>query len=159
MWFVLKIEQTLFYESIKHIFSQVKRKSIMIKAALKLIYNDIATLYDRLCVGDVNKHMWEQQRMMSLGMVLQSSIYHALWTLLAYIWYNMFLRKAAAGVIKPEILLPTEGAAALFACLPANLGLDAAWNHVLGYQQLLKDVGSQGYDQFILYSLQSLRSC
>ncbi len=39
-----------------HIFSQVKRKSIIIKAALKLIYNDIATLYDRLCAGDVNKH-------------------------------------------------------------------------------------------------------
>ncbi len=51
----------------------------------------------------------------------------------------MFLRKAAAGVIKPEILPPTEGAAALFAYLPANLGLDAVWNHGLGSQQLWKD--------------------
>ena len=39
-------------------------------------------------------------------------IYHASGTSLATIQYNMFLRKAAAGVIKPEILPPTEGSAA-----------------------------------------------
>ena len=39
-------------------------------------------------------------------------IYHGRDTTLGEIRYNMFSRNAAAGVIKPETLPPTEGAAA-----------------------------------------------
>ena len=46
------------------------------------------------------------------GIAIFQYIYHAPGTSLATIRYNMFLRKAAARVIKPEILPSTEGAAA-----------------------------------------------
>ncbi len=78
-----------------------------------------ATLYSKLCVGDVNKHMdifldvrATKDDVIRNGIAIFQYIYRALGTPLAEILYNMFLRKAAAGIIKPEILPPTEGAAA-----------------------------------------------
>ena len=46
------------------------------------------------------------------GTAIFQHIYHGPYTTLGEIRYNMFSRKAAAGVIKPETLPPTEGAAA-----------------------------------------------
>ena len=46
------------------------------------------------------------------GIAIFQHIYHAPGTTLGAIRYNMFSRKAAAGMIKPETLPPTEGAAA-----------------------------------------------
>ena len=46
------------------------------------------------------------------GTAIFKCIYHGRDTTLGEIRYNMFSRKAAAGVIKPETLPPTEGAAA-----------------------------------------------
>lgn len=46
------------------------------------------------------------------GVAIFQYIYHAPGTNLGAIRYNMFSKKAAAGVIKPETLPPTESAAA-----------------------------------------------
>ncbi|KAI3378567.1 hypothetical protein SNEBB_000965 [Seison nebaliae] len=46
------------------------------------------------------------------GVAVFQHIYHAPDTALSAIRYHMFSRKAAAGLIKPETLPPTEGAAA-----------------------------------------------
>ena len=46
------------------------------------------------------------------GISIFQHIYHAPGTALAIFRYSMFSRKAAAGLIKPETLPPTEGAAA-----------------------------------------------
>ena len=46
------------------------------------------------------------------GISIFQHIYHAPGTALAAIRYSMFSRKAVAGLIKPETLPPTEGAAA-----------------------------------------------
>ena len=65
-------------------------------------------------------------------------IYHAPNITLGAIRYSMFSRKAAAGLIKPETLPPTEGAAAQHS-LCAYPGLDAAAEHVFGPQWLWMD--------------------
>ena len=77
------------------------------------------TLFDRLCAADIDKHMdvflyvqATKDSVIRNGIAIFQYIYHAPGTSLATIRYNMFLRKAAAGVIKPEILPPTESAAA-----------------------------------------------
>ncbi len=46
------------------------------------------------------------------GTAIFQYIYHGPDTTLGEIRYNMFSRKAAAGMIKPETLPPTQGAAA-----------------------------------------------
>ena len=46
------------------------------------------------------------------GIAIFQHIYHAPGTTLGAIRYSMFSRKAVAGLIKPENLPPTEGAAA-----------------------------------------------
>ena len=46
------------------------------------------------------------------GIAIFQYIYHGPGTTLGEIRYNMFSRKAAAGVIKPETLPPTKGAVA-----------------------------------------------
>ena len=50
--------------------------------------------------------------MVRAGVAIFQYIYRAPGTNLGAIRYNMFSRKAAAGVIKPETLPPTEGEAA-----------------------------------------------
>ena len=50
--------------------------------------------------------------MVRAGVAIFQYIYRAPDTNLGAILYNMFSRKAAVGVIKPETLPPTEGAAA-----------------------------------------------
>ena len=46
------------------------------------------------------------------GTAIFHYIYHGPGTTLAEVRYNIFSHKAAAGLIKPETLPPTEGAAA-----------------------------------------------
>ena len=68
------------------------------------------------------------------GIAIFKYIYNARGTTLGEIRYNMFSHKAAAGLIKPEPLPPTEGAAtqhSLRAYSP-NPGLDAPAEHVCG---------------------------
>ena len=70
---------------------------------------------DRLCAGDIDKHMdviLDVQATKDAVIRNGIAIFQYTGTSLATIRYNMFLSKAAAGVIKPEILPPTEGAAA-----------------------------------------------
>lgn len=49
--------------------------------------------------------------MIRSGIAIFQYIYHAPGTTLGAIRYSMFSRKAAAGIIKPETLPPTDGAA------------------------------------------------
>ena len=79
------------------------------------------TLFDKLCAADIDKHIdvfldvqASKDAVIRNGTAIFQYIYHAPGTSLATIRYNMFLRKAAAGVIKPEILPPTEGTAAQY---------------------------------------------
>uniref|UniRef100_UPI00358F2B9D uncharacterized protein n=1 Tax=Myxine glutinosa TaxID=7769 RepID=UPI00358F2B9D len=53
-----------------------------------------------------------KETVIQAGTAIFKYIYHGRDTTLGEIRYNMFSRKAAAGVIKPETLPPTEGAAA-----------------------------------------------
>ena len=77
------------------------------------------TLFDRLCAGKVDEHMevfleieTNKDTVISAGVEIFKYIYLASDTTLSATRYNMFSRKAAAGIIKPEALPPTEGAAA-----------------------------------------------
>ncbi|KAJ8409990.1 hypothetical protein AAFF_G00210310 [Aldrovandia affinis] len=76
------------------------------------------TLIDRFCAGDIDEHMdifldihATKDVVIRAGIAIFQNIYHAPGTTLGAIRYNMFSRKAAAGLIKPETLPPTEGAA------------------------------------------------
>ncbi|KAJ8389533.1 hypothetical protein AAFF_G00119230 [Aldrovandia affinis] len=76
------------------------------------------TLFDRFCAGDIDEHMdifldihATKDVVIRAGIAIFQHIYHAPGTTLGAIRYNMFSRKAAAGLIKPETLPPTEGAA------------------------------------------------
>lgn len=53
-----------------------------------------------------------KEAVIQAGTAIFQYIYHGPATTLSEIRYNMFSRKAAAGLIKPETLPPTEGAAA-----------------------------------------------
>ena len=64
------------------------------------------TQFDRFCAGNT----WTMYHAVIRSGILY--IYHAPGTTLGAIRYTMFSRKAAAGLIKPETLPPTEGAAA-----------------------------------------------
>ncbi|KAK1904773.1 putative protein YsfB [Dissostichus eleginoides] len=77
------------------------------------------TLFDRFCAGDIDEHMdifldtqATKDAVIQAGTTIFQYIYHAPGTALGEIRHNMFSRKAAAGLIKPETLPPTEGAAA-----------------------------------------------
>lgn len=77
------------------------------------------TLFDRFCAGDIDEHMdifldvqSTKDAVIRGGIAIFQYIYHAPGTTLGAIRYSMFSRKAAAGLIKPETLPPTEGAAA-----------------------------------------------
>jgi len=77
------------------------------------------TLFDRFCAGDIDEHMdifldvrATKDVVIVAGIAIFQNIYHEPGTTLGAIRYNMFSRKAAAGLIKPETLPPTEGAAA-----------------------------------------------
>ena len=90
------------------------------------------TLFDRFCAGDIDEHMdifldvqATKDVVIRGGIAIFQYIYHALGITLGAIRYSMFLRKAAAGLIKPETLPPTEGAAAhhslhAYLCLSPN---------------------------------------
>ncbi|KAJ8418649.1 hypothetical protein AAFF_G00001480 [Aldrovandia affinis] len=69
------------------------------------------TLFDRFCAGDIDEHMdifldvhATKNAVIRAGIAIFQHIYR----------YNMFSRKAAARLIKPETLPPTEGAAAQY---------------------------------------------
>ncbi|KAF3835714.1 hypothetical protein F7725_028272 [Dissostichus mawsoni] len=71
------------------------------------------------CAGDIDEHMdifldtqATKDAVIQAGTTIFQYIYHAPGTALGEIRHNMFSRKAAAGLIKPETLPPTEGAAA-----------------------------------------------
>ena len=67
------------------------------------------------------------------GTAIFQYFYHEPNLILGEIRYKMFSRKAVAGVIKPETLPPTEGAAVYIAfssCLPADPGLHYFTEHV-----------------------------
>lgn len=75
--------------------------------------------FKRLCAGDIDEHInifldiqASKDALIKSGIEIFQYIYHALGTPLSSIRYNLFSRKAAAGLIKPETLPPTEGAAA-----------------------------------------------
>jgi len=77
------------------------------------------TLFNRFCTGDIDEHMdvfldvrATKDAVIQAGVAVFQHIYHAPDTALSAIRYHMFSRKAAAGLIKPETLPPTEGAAA-----------------------------------------------
>ena len=77
------------------------------------------TLFDRLCGGDIDEHMdifldiqATKDMVIKAGIAIFKHIYHGPRTTLGANRYNMFSRKATVGVIKPETLPPTEGAAA-----------------------------------------------
>ena len=96
------------------------------------------TLFDRLCAGDIDEYMdtfldvqATKDEVIESGAAIFQHIYHASGTALGMIRYNMFSRKAAAGLIKPETLPPTEGAAAQH-CLRAYLQTrDWMWTPVI----------------------------
>lgn len=78
-----------------------------------------STLFDRFCSGDIDEHMnifldvqARKEDVIKAGISIFQYIYHAPGTTLSATRYNIFSRKAAAGLIKPETLPPTEGAAA-----------------------------------------------
>ena len=79
------------------------------------------TLFEKLCAGDIDEHMdifldmqATKNTVIEGGIAIFEYIYNALHvgTTLGEIRYNMFSCKAAAGLIKPETLPPTEGTAA-----------------------------------------------
>uniref|UniRef100_UPI00358FA83E uncharacterized protein n=1 Tax=Myxine glutinosa TaxID=7769 RepID=UPI00358FA83E len=77
------------------------------------------TLFARFCEGDAAEYIdifldteATKETVIQAGTAIFKYIYHGRDTTLGEIRYNMFSRKAAAGVIKPETLPPTEGAAA-----------------------------------------------
>ena len=79
--------------------------------------NGKTTLFGRFCTEDIDEHMdiflYEQaikDNIIEAGIAIFKYIYHASCTTLGATRYNMFSRKA--GVIKPETLPSTEGAAA-----------------------------------------------
>ena len=64
------------------------------------------------------------------GIAIFEYIYNAPGTTLGEIRYNMFARKAAAGLIKPETTSNRRGSCTAFSsCLSPNPGLDAAAKH------------------------------
>ena len=73
-------------------------------------------LFFRFCAGDVDEYIniffdteATKETVIQAGTAIFKYIYHGRDTTLSEIRYNMFSRKAAAGVIKPETLPPTEG--------------------------------------------------
>ncbi|KAG0728138.1 hypothetical protein GWK47_033118 [Chionoecetes opilio] len=86
------------------------------------------TLFDRFCAGDIDEHMdifldvrATKDEVIGGGITIFQHIYNAPGTTLGAIRYNMFARKAAAGLIKPKTLPPTEGPAAHHHSLRAYL--------------------------------------
>ena len=78
-----------------------------------------SALFDKFCSGDIGKYMdifldlqATKDEVIRSGIAIFKYIYNSPGTTLGEIRYNMFARKAAAGLIKPETLPPTEGAAA-----------------------------------------------
>jgi len=72
-----------------------------------------------LCTGNIHEHInifpdvhASKEAVIRAGVAIFKFIYRACGSTLGASRYNMFSRKAMAGVIKPETLPPTEGAAA-----------------------------------------------
>ena len=77
------------------------------------------TLFHMFCAGDIDEHMDifldvqdKKDAVIEAGIAIFQYIYHAPCTSLGAIRYDMFSRKAAAGLIKPEALPATKDAAA-----------------------------------------------
>ena len=78
-----------------------------------------STLVDKLCGGSMNRHLdvflssdSTKDEIIKAGILLFQFTYNAPGVTLAQTRYHMFSKKAAAGIISPEYLPPTEGAAA-----------------------------------------------
>ena len=76
-------------------------------------------LFFRFCAGDVDEYInilldteATKDTVIQAGTAIFKYIYHGRDTTLGKIRYNMFYKKAAAGVMKPETLPSTEGATA-----------------------------------------------
>ena len=76
------------------------------------------SLFDKFCAGEIDEHLdvfldlrATRDTVIRSGIAIFQYIYHAPGTTLGAIRYSMFSRKAAAGIIKPETLPPTDGAA------------------------------------------------
>lgn len=77
------------------------------------------TLFDRFCEWDAAEYIdifldteATKETVIHAGTAIFKYIFHGRDTTLGEIRYDMFSRKSAAGVIKPETLPPIEGAAA-----------------------------------------------
>ena len=107
-----------------------------------------SAFFCRLCAWDINEHMdifldihTTKDAVIQAGTAIFHYIHQGPGTTLGAILYNMFSRKAAAGLIKPETLPPTEAAAAQHSlCLPTDPGLDPSTEHVSGPQWLWMDI-------------------
>ena len=78
-----------------------------------------STLFDKFHAGDIDEHMdifldiqSTKDTVIRGGIAIFKYIYNSPGTTFGEIQYNMFAHKAAAGLIKPDTLPPTEGAAA-----------------------------------------------
>ena len=85
--------------------------------------------------------------MIQAGTAIFKYIYHGRDTTLGEIRYNMFSRKAAAGVIKPETL-PLRGCSctAFTPCLPADPGPDLLPSMYLNPSEYGCTIGVRGYE-------------
>ena len=86
------------------------------------------TIFFRFCARDIDEYMdifldteATMEAVIQAGIAVSEYIYHGLDTTLGENRYNMFSRKAVAGVIKPETLPPTKGTAVAQHALRAYL--------------------------------------
>ena len=92
--------------------SLVVIESLLLLATAKRLYftGFVGDIYDQMKVFlDIQTN---NDAVVRAGVAIFQYIYRAPGTNLGAIRYNVFSRKAAAAVIKPETLPPTEGAAA-----------------------------------------------
>jgi len=78
-----------------------------------------SAFFCRFCAGDIDDHMdifidiyVTKNAVIQAGTAIFQYIHHRQGTTLGQMRFNIFSRKAAAGLIKPETLPPTKGAAA-----------------------------------------------
>ena len=100
------------------------------------------TMFTRLCTGGIGRHMdtfldsqVRKDAVVSAGIAIFQYIYHSQGATLGATRYNMFLRKAAAGLIKRTRNPPSDRRCtytAFSSCLPPNTRLDTVEEHVFG---------------------------
>ena len=92
---------------------------MIIRVFLFYIIHDTPGPFFRFCAGDMDEYMdifldpeATKEAVIQAGTKIFQYIYHGPNTPLGEIRFNMFSKKAAAGLIKPESFPPTKGAAA-----------------------------------------------